>query len=658
MSKKLSKLNNSAAKISLVLQGYKYQAAKQYLQLKKEGHPNPKQLKTMMRVIPFNHAFDKMLNDILSAKMVLQECGDRFAAPYALVLELDGQKQICPRPEASGEITKEPASLLAFLRKKGALLVRNCGNMYPIRFRVWRFENGQYYADDAEMTEREMTRAIEELPVNTLICEYAAPAAEFGCRYPILHLTLVRQTDGCCVLAEEYLTAAMEADQPYRQAVSEDPRMAAATDFADYVSRKFRELGYIHLSVLLTENGFTVMQLDTGRDLPYAKQVPAEVERFLEKERSSMPKLSPAERVQRIKKYAVSWQAKRKGFLDFMYQNWLRGLKDDNRLRCTTAGEKKWAHRRGFYSYRIKQYHLTEDNCKDILSDYDYKWLRPLNCQYHKWLWDKLMAYFVLTPYQDCIPKYYYRIVPENGKNVVIPYEVSRTDCTAADVVALLKEKGKLALKPAVGSHGEGFYKLEFADGSFFMNGKAAAESAVKSLLDEIRTTYIVSEYIEMHRDLKRIYDKVACTIRVMTIRNGTLPVIKSAYFRIGTSFTGNTDNLGSGGIAVPVDVETGHFGNAELLVNHEFKPCPVHPDTGAAIEGRLPNWEEVKAKIEEICEYLAPLEYLGFDIVITDDGLRILEINTHQDLHKYPTYPQEVKDYFRRKLILKGKKS
>ena len=66
------------------------------------------------------------------------------------------------------------------------------------------------------------------------------------------------------------------------------------------------------------------------------------------------------------------------------------------------------------------------------------------------------------------------------------------------------------------------------------------------ALLNGLTSTYIVSEYIEMHHALQRIYDKVACTVRVMTIRDGAPSPIKNAYFRIGTSFTGNTDNLGS----------------------------------------------------------------------------------------------------------------
>jgi len=62
---------------------------------------------------------------------------------------------------------------------------------------------------------------------------------------------------------------------------------------------------------------------------------------------------------------------------------------------------------------------------------------------------------------------------------------------------------------------------------------------------------------------------------------------------------------------------------------------------------------------IPELCRYISPLEYLGFDVVMTDSGFKILEINTHQDLHRYPTYNENVHAYFMHKLELKraGKK-
>lgn len=647
----MANLRKTISLACLVLQGFKYQSAKQYLRLKK-CHPHPQQLRTLMGMLPFNNAYDKLTNDILSTQMVLPERSGCFATPYALIMDLDGQRRLCTLPTSPAGLTGETDSLIALLRDKGALLVRDAANQYPLRFQVWRYEAERYTVDGEERSAQAMCRAVEALPSGTLFCEYMAPAAGFGCDWPVLHLLLVKTESGAFTEAKAYIADVTAVDgTPCAPLPAEDARVASCRALADYVSRKFRELPYLHLSLLLGADGFVLLQLDTGRDLAYDRALPAEVTQLLERMAQSRPPQTWRDRRERAYKYVTSWLAGRKGFVDFMYRNWLRGLREDNRLRCTTRREKRWAHRRGFYSYRIRQYRLTEENYRDILSDYDYKRLRPLNCRYHKWLWDKLMAYYVLSPFRELLPVYYYRLVPENGVLAVISYDPDCLHSGIDDVTALLRQKGKLALKPAVGSHGEGFYKLAFAGGTFFVNDEACSAEALRALLGGLRSTYIVSEYIEMHPDLRRIYDKVACTVRVMTIRDGAPSPVKNAYFRIGTSFTGHTDNLGSGGIAAPVELATGRFGNAELLSDHEFRPCPVHPDTGVPVEGTLPHWAQIRAGIERICAYLSPLEYLGFDIVITEDGFRILEINTHQDLHKYPYYPREVKDYFAAKL-------
>ena len=47
----------------------------------------------------------------------------------------------------------------------------------------------------------------------------------------------------------------------------------------------------------------------------------------------------------------------------------------------------------------------------------------------------------------------------------------------------------------------------------------------------------------------------------------------------------------------------------------------------------------------------MAELEYLGFDIAVTNDGFRVIEINIHQDLHKVATFSDEIKAFFKQKI-------
>ena len=58
---------------------------------------------------------------------------------------------------------------------------------------------------------------------------------------------------------------------------------------------------------------------------------------------------------------------------------------------------------------------------------------------------------------------------------------------------------------------------------------------------------------------------------------------------------------------------------------------CKYHPNTGIKIEGVIPHWQDICNKVIEISSYIFPIEYMGFDIVVTDQSFKILEINTHQ---------------------------
>ena len=92
-----------------------------------------------------------------------------------------------------------------------------------------------------------------------------------------------------------------------------------------------------------------------------------------------------------IKKRAVRFLKKhyfRKGFREYMLATWLNLVKDDIGTKSTTLRQKIWAWKRGFPSYRIQQYSLTEENCRQILSDYDYAWLNRINNGYQKWIND------------------------------------------------------------------------------------------------------------------------------------------------------------------------------------------------------------------------------------------------------------------------------
>lgn len=367
-----------------------------------------------------------------------------------------------------------------------------------------------------------------------------------------------------------------------------------------------------------------------------------------------------AKNLQEKVEYKSLMRTARPGIRPYMQRLWNDAKRDDLlHTKGVPLKTKLWAHKRGFLSFRTYQYGLTQYNYTQFLSDYDYYWLNRINNLYQKWVNDKTTYRYVMEPFKEFVPKYYFSCF-KRGDNVVIK---KMLDCPEdipegfEGLLEILKREGKLAFKASAGTHGDGFYCLEYKDGVITVNGEPYDVAKLHQLVLNNSSFYVATEYLEMHDELKKIYPKSVNTVRVMVINaHGYDPKIMQTYMRIGSEKTGFTDNVGYGGVCAMINTETGELYNPEQLVDHRYVPCPVHPDTRTPIAGVIPNWEFTKGKILEICRYFAELEYLGFDVAITNDGFQILEINIHQDLHKVASFSKEINEFFSRKISRKKK--
>lgn len=361
--------------------------------------------------------------------------------------------------------------------------------------------------------------------------------------------------------------------------------------------------------------------------------------------------------LKKVYKKVLNKHYAKKGFSSYYVDFWRKEIKNSYKNSDLPKSQIKWAKKRGFKPFRIKQYGLTEENYKDIISDVDYFWIYPLNDRKaSSWIDDKLTMKYVLSAFDEFLPRYYYHILNSRGvlrlRDCPDNYEFS-----AKGVVNLLKDKKVLAAKMVAGTYGIGFYKLEYANGKFIANGKEYDETEFENFIASLNN-YIITEFVEMHPQLKKLNPHSVNTIRVMVINeHGDDPIIPFAFMRIGTKKSGIVDNTAQGGMFCKVNVETGRYYDGETAVNHEIKPVKYHPDTNEEIEGILPNWELVKEKLIEMAHYYPQLKYLGYDIAITQQGFEIIEINSHQGLHKAHMFPKEVKEFFNREIERKNLK-
>ncbi len=407
------------------------------------------------------------------------------------------------------------------------------------------------------------------------------------------------------------------------------------------------ELEFFGLKIMITDNGFKIMSWKSHPVYPKSVPFSIETSKYLKYKVSQKREAYKGINVKvhrgfkKIKLKVRATYAKLffpKGLLPYLSIKFPKEqLKDFFTNKDTTFKEKMWAKKHGFISYRLHQYGINDNNFNNYISDFEYRWLRHINNEYRKWMEDKITVKYICSDYNDCFPEYYYHIILKNGNNKVI----SMMDCpkgysnTFEDIFNLVKEKKALALKPDEGSHGDGFYKFEYIDGIYYLNHEQAEKEDVLNILKDVNNQYLVTEYINMHPVIKNIYSGAVNTIRMIVFKkDGKTPQIGNAYMRFGSKRTGAVDNMGAGGMFAKIDIESGKFYDAKIIEDNEIKPCLYHPDTNVKIEGYLPNWEKVKETVLNVAKNIPELEYFGFDLAITENGIKFPEIN------RFPDYP------------------
>ena len=108
-----------------------------------------------------------------------------------------------------------------------------------------------------------------------------------------------------------------------------------------------------------------------------------------------------------------------------------------------------------------------------------------------------------------------------------------------------------------------------------------------------------------------------------------------AAAHRIGTEKSFPVDNCAAGGLTASINMETGIMGKAVTTKNSDkLNWLTHHPDTNAPIEGvAIPGWGKMTSDILDMANNFSFIPYIGWDIVITNDGFVIIEGNDGPDI-------------------------
>lgn len=626
---------------------------------------------------PFNNSYSKWIADLNTMRRMFPAYAAYLPEVYYSIYNHDGL-HIVTFPTANTATGVD--DILATLAQKQSLTLR------PSFFssKGWSYELKLLNPDtvvvgDRIKTPEQFEQFLSNLSPVYVVCEplrYNYPLTEDWDKSSFFKLYIANDTSrGSAILFgvadvfdkesdEQYELDCKEGTFKYEDQVIRVPHWDSISETVLKLAADIPQISYFTISVTVSASGFMITNCNESPVLPPI-MINKELNDYLlgrvaDKEKKPETVKQWMESYRSSREHRALIQRGKKGIRPYMQKLWESALESDKEWTGTTPEQKKWAWERGFFSWHIPQYGLTEENYKNYLSDYQYHWLNRINNVYQKWVNDKLTFRYIMEPYKQYVPEYYYSVYKNRGKTVISKL----VDCpdgldnSTDSVCALLRQKTKLAFKAAAGTHGDGFYALEYAaqTDTYLINGEEHSKEELEALIQSQQSFYVLTSYIEMHPAMKSIYPKAVNTIRIMVFNTeGHNPKIMQTYMRIGSSGSGYTDNVGYGGICVMLDMDTGVLYDAETIKDHVFYPCPVHPDTGVQIEGfRIPHWKQVCEGVLDICRAMPELEYLGFDVAVTEDSFIVLEINIHQDLHKAALFTEEIMDFYHRQIRYK----
>ncbi|MCL1797154.1 MAG: hypothetical protein FWG24_02360 [Eggerthellaceae bacterium] len=637
-------------------------------------------------IMPINGTYNKWLNNFILRKHVFAPFAQYFAECYYQIGNRDGQRQFIPLPDCPEGYGENAENVLQLIKDKGGVVIRRMsGKAYGKTYEMFydgdicRINNRTTSTQDLQdfLTFRKsgVLRIFEHLESSSdhIINVQLIVLNETG-KTPLISdaFVLCKQPQDIGSPSKEFSSRKtrlirFDADTgqyPYEGLAKTIPHYQKMKKTIRQLCLFTPEIEFMGITLVVVEGGFKIIRLTAN---------PEYKDSYTFSELSTSYLLAKLEEKKKSRKgfgkklghisHRIALRIRRRftrmlfppGLFPYLGVRWISLVTNDFWTnKDATLKEKLWAYKNGFLSYRIKQYGITKQNRTNYIADLEYLWLRHINTKSRIGLEDKITVKYILPDYKKYFPDYYFHIVNKHGQNRIIPM----MDCPKGysgkleDIFELVGEKKVLALKPDEGSHGEGFFKFSHVNNKYYLNSDEVSKGQVAALLKDIENQYLVTEYIQMHPDLKRIYDGAVNTIRMIVFKkDGKTPEIGNAYMRIGSSRTGVVDNMSAGGMYAQIDIDTGRYYNAKSIENNQILPCEYHPDTGATIEGHLPNWEVTKQLVLDMAQAVPFLEYFGFDIAITEEGIKLPEINRFPDYPKIEVFSTKTIEYLLYKL-------
>jgi len=289
-----------------------------------------------------------------------------------------------------------------------------------------------------------------------------------------------------------------------------------------------------------------------------------------------------------------------------------------------TLREKIVAWRNGFTSKTYVMFRLNKNNPKKFISNWDQKRM-VCNINQCKWTTDDTIFY-KLHDNDLCVPDLYGSII-----SGVFVDQRGEEFSPIVWIEEYLKSEDALVIKPMGGQQGGGVRIVEILSNCYCINGEYISKNDLSDFLESLDNV-LVCEYASQHPYTNEIYPDSVNTIRILTIvpPQSREAYIAAAVHRFGTDESKPVDNWSQGGLCAEIDIETGTLGRAAAVKGSEVQFIETHPDTGVQISGTsIPNWNDLSDKIISIASEYPQSPYIGWDVVVTNNGFKIIEGNS-----------------------------
>ncbi len=283
-------------------------------------------------------------------------------------------------------------------------------------------------------------------------------------------------------------------------------------------------------------------------------------------------------------------------------------------------------YKNGFNSDEYYKYNLKENNMNDYLTEVERWKSRKINGVYNILLDDKQVFYLLFKDFID-IPKTVGivnkgKIFDSSNKNIPIP-----------SFLKLVRESNGFIFRVNRGGGGNGLYLLKYKNNNYYLNEMYITDNEINNFIKNI-DNYIITEALKNSKYSAKIFDDSVNTLRIVIARKNGESKYKviETFHRFGCNESIPGDNVCRGGLIAPINAKTGVLGRATSKKTLNF--YSNHPDTGSKIEGvKIPHFNKIKKDLLELSYRFPFLNFIAWDVVVTENSFSIIEANTSSDI-------------------------